>query len=167
MDVSKDLAAYFGGNPIAFFRSYASGNNWEISSNSSDKTGFYIEGMWQFYFCYLHWLEASQQLQITCEYELKSPEKRFDMLYKTLNLANEKCNDGYFTYSEEQKSLRFHNQFKGSDALEIGEHRSKEIVLQTKNIMDETYPVFQLISWGNENPESAIKLVSDQISGYI
>jgi len=167
MDFAQDLEEYFGTNPVSFFKLFAEKNNWDVIAETGASTAFYVEGIWRSYLCCFYWMEADQNLRITCEYDLKLPEKKSDPLYRTLNLANEKCEEGFFTYCENQNSLIFHNQFKGSDALEIGALRSKEIVSDITNIMDELYPVFQLISWGDENPDMALRLAGNQVSGFI
>ena len=61
----------------------------------------------------------------------------------------------------------FHGKFRGSDALEINSFRSEQIVVGITNIMDELYPVFQLISWGKEKPDMAIRLAGNHVSGFI
>ena len=166
MDISQNLEEYFSANPVSFFRSFAKRKNWEIVAEAGDSTAFYGEGIWRSYLYCVHWLESEQQLQITCEYELKLPKNSSSSLYRTLNLANEKCEEGFFTYCDHQNTLIFHSKFKGSDALEIGTLRSQEIVLGITSIMDELYPVFQLISWGKENPDKAIKLAGNHVSGF-
>ena len=167
MDVNQDLEAYFCANPVFFFRSIAKKNNWEVVAEENDSTAFYAEGMWRQYLYCFQWMEADQQLRITCEYDLRLPKKRRNSLYRTLNMANEKCEEGFFTYCDEQKVIIFHSKFKGSDALEINALRSKDIISSITNIMDDLYPVFQLISWGKENPDMAIKLAGNHVSGFI
>ena len=167
MNVKQDLEAYFCANPVFFFRSIAKKKNWEIVAEENDSTAFYAEGIWRQYLCWFQWIEADQQLRITCEYDLKLPKNRRNSLYRTLNLANEKCEEGFFTYCDQQNIIVFHSKFKGLDALEISSLRSQEIIEDITNIMDELYPVFQLISWGKESPDMAMRLAGNHISGFI
>ena len=51
--------------------------------------------------------------------------------------------------------------------MEIESRRTREIISETTMIMDELYPVFQLISWGKESPDMALKLASHHSSGFI
>ncbi|MAI97481.1 MAG: hypothetical protein CML37_02145 [Rhodobacteraceae bacterium] len=167
MDLSQDLEEYFGANPVSFFKVLALENSWELVAGVGDTTAFYADGLWrQYLFCF-HWVETEQELRITCEYDLRVPKNRSNPLYKTLNLANEKCNGGFFTYCDQQKAITFHGKFRGSDALEINSFRSEQIVSSITGIMDELYPVFQLISWGKEKPDMAIRLAGNHISGFI
>ena len=167
MDIHQDLEDYFSANPVSFFKLFAKKNDWEVVGDASDSAAFYAEGIWRQYLYCFHWIESDQQLIITCEYDLRLPKNRSNSLYRTLNLANEKCGEGFFTYCDEQKVIIFHSKFKGSDALEINALRSKDIISSITNIMDELYPVFQLISWGKENPDMAIKLAGNHVSGFI
>ena len=167
MDLSQDLEEYFGANPVSFFKVLALENSWELVAGVGDTTAFYADGLWrQYLFCF-HWVETEQELRITCEYDLRVPKNRSNPLYKTLNLANEKCNGGFFTYCDQQKAITFHGKFRGSDALEINSFRSEQIVSSITGIMDELYPVFQLISCGKEKPDMAIRLAGNHISGFI
>ena len=89
-------------------------NSWELVAGVGDTTAFYADGLWRQYLYCFHWVEPDQELRITCEYDLKVPKNRSNSLYKTLNLANEKGSDGFFTYCDQQKMIMFHGKFRGS-----------------------------------------------------
>ena len=167
MNVPKDLKTYFEANPVSNFKNLAKLRNWELVDDYFECASFYVEGIWKNYLYSLLWLEKYQQLKLTCEYDFNLPKENNNTFYKTINLANEKCSEGYFTFCENERVLIFHNQYKGSDALEIESRRSREIISKTTAIMDDLYPVFQLISWGNESPDMALKLASRHSSGFI
>ena len=167
MNVPKDLKTYFEANPVSNFKNLAKLRNWELVDDYFECASFYVEGIWKNYLYSLLWLEKYQQLKLTCEYDFNLPKENNNTFYKTINLANEKCSEGYFTFCENERVLIFHNQYKGSDALEIESRRSREIISKTTAIMDDLYPVFQLISWGKESPDMALKLASRHSSGFI
>ena len=167
MNIQEDLKTYFEANPVSNFKNLAKLKSWELVNDGFDSAAFYVEGVWKNYLFSLLWLEKDQQLKLTCEYDLNPKKDNMSSFYKTLNLANEKCSEGHFTFCENEKILVFHNQFKGSDALEIESRRTKEIISETTSVMDELYPVFQLIFWGKETPDMAIKLASKHSSGFI
>ena len=167
MNIHKDLKTYFEANPVSNFKNLAKLKSWELVNDGFDSAAFYVEGIWKNYLFSLLWLEKDQQLKLTCEYDLNPKKDNMSSFYKTLNLANEKCSEGHFTFCENEKVLFFHNQYKGSDALEIENRRTREIITETTAVMDELYPVFQLISWGKETPDTALKLASHHSSGFI
>ena len=167
MNIMEDLKTYFEANPVSNFKNLAKLKSWELVNDGFDTTAFYVEGVWKNYLFSLLWLEKDQQLKLTCEYDLNLQKDSMSSFYKTLNLANEKCSEGHFTFCENQKILVFHNKYKGSDALEIESRRTKEIIAETTSLMDEIYPVFQLISWGKESPDMALKLASQHSSGFV
>ena len=167
MNVPKDLKTYFEANPVSNFKNLAKLRNWELVDDYFECASFYVEGIWKNYLYSLLWLEKYQQLKLTCEYDFNLPKENNNTFYKTINLANEKCSEGYFTFCENERVLIFHNQYKGSDALEIESRRSREIISKTTAIMDDLYPVFQLISWGDESHDMALRLASRHSSGFI
>ena len=167
MNIPEDLKTYFEANPVSNFKNLAKLKSWDIVNDGFDTTAFYVEGVWKNYLFSLLWLEKDQQLKLTCEYDLNPKKDNMSSFYKTLNLANEKCSEGHFTFCENEKILVFHNQFKGSDALEIESRRTSEIISETTSVMDELYPVFQLISCGKESPDMALKLACQQLSGFV
>ena len=167
MNVSADLKTYFESNPISNFKNLAENKNWDIVVDTYENTAFYVEGIWKNYLYCFRWMEKKQQLRLTCRYDFNLPKESNNSFYKALNLANEQCGDGFFTFCEHQRNLIFHNQYKGSDALEIEGIRSKEIIAETTSIMDQLYPVFQLISWGKESPDNAIKIAGNHSFGFI
>jgi len=167
MNNHDDLKSYFEANPVANFKNLARLKSWELVNDGFESAAFYVEGIWKNYLYSFLWLEKDQQLKLTCEYDFNLPKDNNIPFYKTLNLANEKCNEGHFTFCENEKVLVFHNQYKGSDALEIECRRTNEIISETTFIMDELYPVFQLISCGKESPDMALKLASQHSSGFI
>ena len=167
MNSHEDLKSYFEANPVANFKNLARQKSWELVNDGFDSVAFYVEGIWKNYlYCFL-WLEKDQQLKLTCEYDFNLPKDNNIPFYKTLNLANEKCKEGHFTFCENEKILVFHNQYKGSDALEIESRRTNEIIAETTSVMDELYPVFQLISCGKESPDMALKVACQHSSGFI
>ena len=166
MNVQEDLKTYFEANPISKFKHLAQIKSWELVNDTFLSISFYVEGIWKNYLYSFLWLEKDQLLKLTCEYNFNLPKNKNTSFYRTLNLANERCGEGYFTFCENEQVLVFHNQYKGTDALEIENKRTKEIIFETTSIMDELYPVFQLISWGNESPDVAIKLASNNSSGF-
>ena len=165
--IQEDLKAYFEANPVTNFKKLAKLQSWDLVHDSFETTSFYVEGTWKNYLYSLLWIEKDQQLKLTCEYNLKLPKENNNLFYKSINLANEKCNDGYFTFCENHHVLIFHNQYKGSDALEIESRRTKEIIIETTAKMDEFYPVFQLISCGKESHDMALSFASNHTSGFI
>ena len=167
MNIQEDLKTYFEANPVSNFKNLAKLKSWELVNDGFDSAAFYVEGVWKNYLFSLLWLEKDQQLKLTCEYDLNPKKENMSSFYKTLNLANEKCSEGHFTFCENEKILVFHNQFKGSDALEIESRRTREIISETTSVMDELYPVFQLISCGKESPDMALKLASQHLSGFV
>ena len=167
MNIQEDLKTYFEANPVSNFKNLAKLKSWELVNDGFDSAAFYAEGLWKNYLFSLLWLEKDQQLKLTCEYDLNPNKDNMSSFYKTLNLANEKCSEGHFTFCENEKILVFHNQFKGSDALEIESRRTSEIISETTSVMDELYPVFQLISCGKESPDMALKLACQQLSGFV
>ena len=132
MNIQEDLKKYFEANPVSNFKNLAKFKNWELVNDGFDSAAFYVEGVWKNYLFSLLWLEKDQQLKLTCEYDLNPKKDNMSSFYKTLNLANEKCSEGHFTFCENEKILVFHNQYKGSDALEIESRRTKEIISETK-----------------------------------
>ena len=167
MNIQEDLKTYFEANPVSNFKNLAKLKSWELVNDGFESAAFYVEGVWKNYLLSLLWLERDQQLKLTCEYDLKPNKDNMSSFYKTLNLTNEKCSEGYFTFCENENILVFHNQYKGSDALEIESRRTKEIISETTSVMDELYPVFQLISCGKESPDMALKLASQHLSGFV
>ena len=166
MNIQDNLRLYFEENPVVKFKHLAHSKSWDLVNDTFESAAFYVEGIWKNYLYSLLWLEKDQQLKLRCEYDFHLPKDNQSSFYKALNLANEKCSEGYFTFCENDKVLVFNNQFKGSDALEIESRRTKEIISETTSLMDELYPVFQLTSWGNENPDIALKLASHHSSGF-
>ena len=161
MNIQEDLKTYFEANPVSNFKNLAKLKSWELVNDGFDSAAFYVEGVWKNYLFSLLWLEKDQQLKL-------NPNKdNMSSFYKTLNLANEKCSEGHFTFCENEKILVFHNQFKGSDALEIESRRTTEIISETTSVMDELYPVFQLISCGKESPDMALKLAGQHLYGFV
>ncbi len=119
MNIQEDLKTYFEANPVSNFKNLAKLKSWELVNDGFDSAAFYVEGVWKNYLFSLLWLEKDQQLKLTCEYDLNPKKENMSSFYKTLNLANEKCSEGHFTFCDNEKILVFHNQFKGSISFRL------------------------------------------------
>ena len=98
MNVQEDLKTYFEANPISKFKHLAQIKSWELVNDTFLSISFYVEGIWKNYLYSFLWLEKDQLLKLTCEYNFNLPKNKNTSFYRTLNLANERCGEGYFTF---------------------------------------------------------------------
>ncbi len=151
-------------HPIDLVQSLAQSREWIFERTHDDQIAVVVEGLWQQYAISLVWSEPNETLRLVCSFEFAPPENRFPALYETLNLANDRCWSGAFTYWHDQQSMAFIYGLNLAGGAVASPEQVDEVLRISVATCEKLYPAFQLVSWGDARPVEALEMAI--VEGY-
>ena len=153
-------------HPIDIVEDLAEHHEWEFDRIEENQIAMVVQGQWRTYSITLAWSDFDETLRLICSFEMEPPEEKLKDLYETLNVANDRCWTGAFTFWEEQKLMvyRYGLVLTGGQiatAEQIDTMISSAVVTAEKY-----YPAFQLVIYDNQSPISAMQVAIAEAYGH-
>jgi len=165
MSLSEDFLMADDIHPIDIVETLAEHNAWEFDRVTDDQIAMAVEGQWRTYSLTLAWSGRDETLRLICTFEMEPPEDRMAELHALLNLVNDDCWCGAFTYWAEQRLM----VWRYGLALSGGQTASPEQVDRMINAAvlgaERFYPAFQLVAWGGRSPADAMQVAIAEAYG--
>jgi hypothetical protein len=165
MSLSEDFLMADDIHPIDIVETLAEHNAWEFDRVTDDQIAMAVEGQWRTYSLTLAWSGRDETLRLICTFEMEPPEDRMAELHALLNLVNDDCWCGAFTYWAEQRLM----VWRYGLALSGGQIASPEQVDRMINAAvlgaERFYPAFQLVAWGGRSPADAMQVAIAEAYG--
>jgi len=163
-----NLEQYFDNveiHPIDIVETLAEHHAWDFDRVAEDQIAMAIEGQWRTYSITLAWSPFDETLRMVCSFEMDPPKDKLPVLYETLNAANDKCWAGAFTLWHEQKLMVYRYGLLLSGGEVAGSHQINQLVHIAVSACEQFYPAFQLVCWGDDTPDQAMKVAIDRAFG--
>ncbi|MAY86600.1 MAG: diacylglyceryl transferase [Pseudooceanicola sp.] len=152
-------------HPIDIVEHIAEHHEWEFDRIGDDQIAMAVEGQWRTYSITLAWSGYDETLRLVCTYEMDPPQDKVQPLYELLNLMNDACWVGAFTYWADQKLM----VYRYGLALNGGQMASPEQVdtlISTAVMAAERYsPAIQLNVWGNRTAKESMQVAIAEAYG--
>lgn len=152
-------------HPIDLVEHIAEHHDWEFDRIADDQIAMAVEGQWRTYSITLAWSDYDETLRLICSFEMEPPKDRLPALYHTLNVVNDQCWAGSFTFWEEPQLM----VFRYGLILAGGQIASPDQVDTMINAAvlscERYYPALQLVVWGNRTPEDALQVAIAEAYG--
>ncbi|MDO9526545.1 MAG: YbjN domain-containing protein [Gemmobacter sp.] len=165
MSLSEDFQLADDLHPIDIVETLAEHNAWEFDRVTDDQIAMAVEGQWRTYSLTLAWSGRDETLRLICTFEMEPPAERMPEVYALLNLINDECWCGAFTFWAEQRLM----VWRYGLALSGGQIASPEQVDRMINAAvlgaERFYPAFQLVAWGESTPEAAMQVAIAEAYG--
>lgn len=143
-------------HPIDIVEHIAAYHDWDFDRLGDDQIAMAVEGQWLTYSITLAWSGYDETLRMVCTFEMEPPADQLPRLYELLNLVNDQCWAGAFTYWEEPKLM----VYRYGLVLAGGQIASAEQIDTMINAAvlsaERYYPAIQLLVWGGRTPASAL-----------
>ncbi|KAF0676621.1 YbjN domain-containing protein [Profundibacterium mesophilum] len=158
MASTHDLDGAEAFDPIDIVESIAARHDWEFDRIADDQITMSVEGQWRTYALTLAWSSADEMLRLISTFEMEPPEDRLPQLYELLNLTNDQCWAGAFTYWADQRLM----VWRYGLALDGGQVADPEqiarMISAAVSAAERFYPAFQLATWGRRTVDSSMKI---------
>ncbi|MDA7423730.1 type III secretion system chaperone family protein [Thalassococcus lentus] len=152
-------------HPIDIVEHIAAHNEWEFDRLADDQIAMAVEGQWRTYSITLAWCSFDETLRMICTFEMDPPEARMDVLHEGLNMVNDQCWAGAFSYWADQKLM----VYKYGLILAGGNDASPEQIDTMINAAvmsaERYYPAFQLMSWTEKTAHESMQIAIAEAYG--
>lgn len=143
-------------HPIDIVETLAAQHAWDFDRIADDQIAMSIEGQWRTYCITLAWSSYDETLRMICTFDMEPPKEAMGKLYEALNLVNDRCWAGAFTYWAAQKLMVYRYGL-----VLAGEQLASpdQIACMVENAViasERYYPAFQLTLWSDNTPEQAM-----------
>lgn len=152
-------------HPIDIVETLAEFHAWDFDRVAEDQIAMAIEGQWRTYSITLAWSSYDETLRMVCSFEMEPPAEKLPLLYETMNLANDRCWSGNFTFWREQKLMVYRYGLVLTGGETAGAAQINRIVEAAVTAAERFYPAFQLVCWGDDRPEQALQVAMDEAFG--
>ena len=152
-------------HPIDIVETLASHHDWDFDRVTDYQIAMAIEGQWRTYSVTLAWSAYDETLRMICTFEMEPPAEMLPNLYETLNLANDRCWAGAFTYWPAQKLMAYRYGLVLSGEQLATPDQIACMVDTAVLAAERYYPAFQLACWGNRSPADALQVAIAQSYG--
>lgn len=152
-------------HPIDLVEHIAEHHDWDFDRIGDDQIAMAIEGQWRTYAITLAWSGHDETLRMVCTYEMEPPEARLPVLYEMLNLVNDQCWAGAFTWWGEQKLMVWRYGLVMAGAPGATAEQIDTLLSAAVMSAERYYPAFQLAIWGDQSPRDAMQVAIAEAYG--
>ena len=145
-------------HPIDLVEHIAAHHEWQFDRIHDDQIAMAVEGQWRTYSITLAWSAYDETLRLICTFEMEPPAHRMGALYEMLNVVNDRCWAGAFTWRADQSMMVYRywlvlagDQFAGPEQIDT-------MISAAVASCEQYYPAVQLVTWAERSPQEALEV---------
>ncbi|KUP93899.1 type III secretion system chaperone family protein [Tritonibacter horizontis] len=152
-------------HPIDIVENLASYHDWDFDRIADDQIAMAVEGQWRTYSLTLAWSDYDETLRMVCSFEMEPPEAKVQKLYELINLMNDQCWAGAFSYWPEHKLMLYRYGLVLSGGQMATPEQVDAIVQAAVSNCERYYPAIQLMVWGERPAAEAMQVAIAEAYG--
>ena len=152
-------------HPIDIVETLAAHNEWDFDRIADDQIAMAVTGQWRTYSLTLAWSGYDETLRMVCTFELEPPQEKLAGLYTLLNLVNDQCWAGAFTYWAEQKLMVYRYGLVLAGGQVASTEQVDTMITAAVLSAERYYPALQMLIWGDRSPEDALQIAIAEAYG--
>ena len=145
-------------HPIDIVEHLAEHHEWEFDRIEENQIAMAVQGQWRTYSITLAWSGFDETLRLICSFEMEPPEEKLTDLYETLNVANDRCWTGAFTFWEDQKLMVYRYGLVLTGGQIATAEQIDAMISSAVLTAEKYYPAFQLVVYDNQSPNKAMQV---------
>lgn len=153
-------------HPIDMVETLASHHEWEFDRVTEDQIAMEVEGHWRDYALTLSWSAPDETLRLIVTFELAPSDARLPALYDLINRCNDLVWTGAFTWWGEQGLMVWRHGLCLAGGQSASPEQVEQLIATALGAAERFYPAFQLVLWGGESPEAAMKVAIAEVRGH-
>ncbi len=153
-------------HPIDIVEHLAEHHEWEFDRIEENQIAMAVQGQWRTYSITLAWSGFDETLRLICSFEMKPPEEKLKDLYETLNVANDRCWTGAFTFWEDQKLMVYRYGLVLTGGQIATAEQIDAMISSAVLTAEKYYPAFQLVVYDNQSPNKAMQVAIAEAYGH-
>ena len=143
-------------HPIDIVEHIAEHHDWDFDRLGDDQIAMAVEGQWRTYSITLAWSGYDETLRMVCTFEMEPSADQLPGLYELLNLMNDQCWAGAFTYWAEQKLMVYRYGLVLAGGQVASAEQIDTMISAAVLSAERYYPAIQLLVWGGRTPAQAL-----------
>ncbi|EAQ47578.1 MAG: diacylglyceryl transferase [Roseobacter sp. MedPE-SWde] len=143
-------------HPIDIVENLAAHHDWDFDRIGDDQIAMAVEGQWRTYSLTLAWSAYEETLRLVCSYEMEPPEVKIPQLYELINLMNDQCWAGGFTYWADHKVMLYRYGLVLAGGQSASPQQVDAMIHAAVSNCERYYPAIQLTTWAERSPSEAI-----------
>ena len=153
-------------HPIDIVEHLAEHHEWEFDRIEENQIAMAVQGQWRTYSITLAWSGFDETLRLICSFEMEPPEEKLKDLYETLNVANDRCWTGAFTFWEDQKLMVYRYGLVLTGGQTATAEQIDAMISSAVLTAEKYYPAFQLVVYDNQSPNKAMQVAIAEAYGH-
>ncbi len=152
-------------HPIDIVETLATHHEWDFDRITDDQIAMVIVGQWRNYSITLAWSPHDKTLRMICTFDMAPEAEALPRLYEILNLTNDHCWTGAFTFWPSQKLMVYRYGLVLAGEQLATPDQIARIVEMAVGTAERYYPAFQLTCWGKRPPKDAMEIAIAECFG--
>ena len=152
-------------HPIDVVENLAHHHEWDFDRMAEDQIAMAVEGQWRTYSITIGWSSFDETLRMVCTFELQPPKDKHAPLFELLNLINDQCWAGAFTYWDEQKLMVYRYGLVLAGGSIANPEQIDTMIGAAIMSCERYYPALQLLVWGDHTPKDALQIAIAEAYG--
>ncbi|MDW4497343.1 YbjN domain-containing protein [Sulfitobacter sp. D35] len=152
-------------HPIDIVETLAAHHEWDFDRISDEQIAMAVEGQWRTYSLTLAWSAYDETLRMVCTFDMEPPDEKRGELYHLLNLINDQCWAGAFTFWPEQKMMVYRYGLVLAGGHVASADQIDTMIGAAVLSAERYYPALQLLAWGDRSPEEALQVAIAEAYG--
>ena len=153
-------------HPIDIVEHLAEHHEWEFDRIEENQIAMAVQGQWRTYSITLAWSGFDETLRLICSFEMEPPSEKLKDVYETLNVANDRCWTGAFTFWEKQKLMVYRYGLVLAGGQIATAEQIDTMISSAILTAEKYYPAFQLVVYDNQSPDSAMQVAIAEAYGH-
>ena len=153
-------------HPIDIVEHLAEHHEWEFDRIEENQIAMAVQGQWRTYSITLAWSGFDETLRLICSFEMEPPTEKLKDLYEILNVANDRCWTGAFTFWEKQKLMVYRYGLVLAGGQIATAEQIDTMISSAVLTAEKYYPAFQLVVYDNQSPDSAMQVAIAEAYGH-
>ncbi|MFC4213717.1 YbjN domain-containing protein [Pseudophaeobacter arcticus] len=152
-------------HPIDIVENLAAHHDWDFDRIGDDQIAMAVEGQWRTYSLTLAWSAYEETLRLVCSYEMEPPASKIPQLYELINLMNDQCWAGGFTYWADHKVMLYRYGLVLAGGQSASPEQVDAMIHAAVSNCERYYPAIQLATWADKSPRDAIQVAIAEAYG--
>lgn len=157
-------------HPIDMVENLALARDWVFDRVAEEQIAMEINGSWRSYTITMALSRFDDSLRLICTFSLTDegidlPEERLAEFYELLNLVNDKCWAGGFSFWKEQQMMVYKTGIMIAGTEWVSPEQIDQLLGYAVSAPEQFYPAFQLVLWGNRSPQEAMQTAITEAYG--
>ncbi|ADO41987.1 conserved hypothetical protein [Ketogulonicigenium vulgare Y25] len=153
-------------HPIDLVEDIAQHHAWEFDRITRDDIAMVVEGLWRSYTVTLSWSPEDEALRLFCTFEMEPPPARLAALYEVLNLINDRCWAGSFSWWPDHQMMAFKYALFLAGGQQPCTAQVDMMIATAISNAERYYPALQMATWGEKTPSEALRTAITEVHGH-